>query len=409
MYRGRVPGYVVLKDGTVFSGFGFGAEGRVVGEVVFNTSMSGYQEVVTDPSYHGQMVTFTYPLIGNYGVSERLTESDTVHSRAVIVREVKNAAWNATCPEAWVDWLTGRGVVGVAGVDSRALTRRIREHGAMTACVAAGKSLKVNDLLAEARGFPGMAGRDLASAVTCSAPYGWAVAAGRTLSGGVERYRVVAYDFGIKRSILDNLAAVGCEVTVVPAHWTAEQTLAMKPDGVFLSNGPGDPAAVGYAVETIRGLLGRVPVFGICLGHQLLALAVGLSTYKLKFGHRGANHPVRDYLTGRVEITSQNHGFAVEPPAVVREALGRGAVVGEGGVASLKAEDMVVDSDLGPVQITHLNLNDGTVEGLRLLDVPAFSVQYHPEASPGPHDSRYLFGRFTDLMDEGAGSRFGAG
>jgi carbamoyl-phosphate synthase small subunit len=446
MYRGTVPGYVVLKDGTVFSGFGFGAEGRILGEVVFNTSMSGYQEVVTDPSYHGQMVTFTYPLIGNYGTSPALAESDKVHSRAVIVREVKNTAWNATCPEAWVDWLAARGTVGVGGIDTRALTRRIREQGAMTACVAAGPDLKVNDLLAAAWSHPDMAGLDLASAVTCAEPYEWSPLAESPASGSpvaepvaqpvaqpvaepvaepaVEplagpsaepglgkpelpaawpRFRVVAYDYGIKRSILRNLAAAGCAVTVVPAHWTAEQTLALRPDGVFLSNGPGDPAAVRYAVETIRGLLGKVPIFGICLGHQLLALAVGLSTYKLKFGHRGANHPVRDYLTGRVEITSQNHGFAVEPPVVVKEALERGSVVGDGGVAGLAADDMLLESDHGIVQITHLNLNDGTVEGLQLLDLPAYSVQYHPEASPGPHDSRYLFRRFTDLMSRGAG------
>ncbi|OFW61021.1 MAG: carbamoyl phosphate synthase small subunit [Actinobacteria bacterium RBG_16_64_13] len=398
MYRGEVPGYVVLKDGTVFSGFGFGAEGRVLGEVVFNTSMSGYQEVVTDPSYHGQMVTFTYPMIGNYGASDRLLESDKAHSRAIIVREAKNTAWNSTCSEAWVDWLTERGIVGVAGVDTRALTRRIREHGAMTACVAAGGGLKVNDLLAATQAFPDMTGQDLASAVTCPEPYEWVPES----PAPETRFRVVAYDYGMKRSILRNLSVVGCQVTVVPAHWTAEQTLAMKPDGVFLSNGPGDPAAVDYAVQAIKGLLGRVPVFGICLGHQLMALAVGLSTYKLKFGHRGANHPVRNYLTGGVEITSQNHGFAVEPPAVVREALARGSVVGDGGVAGLAVEQMVLDSDFGPAQITHLNLNDGTVEGLRLLELPAYCVQYHPEAGPGPHDSHYLFRQFTDVMSEGA-------
>lgn len=394
MYRGDIPGYVVLDDGTVFSGYGFGAPGSVLGEVVFNTGMTGYQEIATDPSYHGQMVIFTYPMIGNYGASDHLLESDEAHSRAIIVREVKNTAWNGTCPQGWVDWLTERGIVGVAGVDTRALTRRIRERGAMTACVAAGHDLKVNDLLAEVRCFPGMAGRDLASAVTCSEPYEW--------DGGPEapeaRFRVVAYDFGLKRSILRNLAAVGCRVTVVPAHWTAEQTLAMRPDGVFLSNGPGDPAAVGYAVDTIRGLLGKIPVFGICLGHQLLALAAGLSTYKLKFGHRGINHPVRNYLTGRIEITSQNHGFAVEPPEVVRAALERGSVVGDGGIAGLSVDDMMLDSAYGPVQITHLNLNDGTVEGLRLLDVPACCVQYHPEAGPGPHDSHYLFRQFADVM-----------
>jgi carbamoyl-phosphate synthase small subunit len=394
MYRGDVPGYVILADGTVFTGYGFGARGNVLGEVVFNTGMTGYQEVATDPSYHGQMVTYTYPMIGNYGASDHLLESGEVHSRAVVVREVKNTAWNATCPRPWVDWLTERGIVGVAGVDTRALTRRIREHGAMTACVAAGTDLRVNELLAAVQSFPAMTGRDLASAVTCSEPYEWD--AGPEAPGA--RFRVVAYDFGMKRSILRNLAAVGCRVTVVPAHWTAEQTLAMRPEGVFLSNGPGDPAAVGYAVETIRSLLGKVPVFGICLGHQLMALALGLSTYKLKFGHRGINHPVRNYLTGRIEITSQNHGFAVEPPAVVRAALERGAVVGDQGIAGLSADDMMLDSVFGPVQITHLNLNDGTVEGLRLLEVPAYCVQYHPEAGPGPHDSRYLFRQFADMM-----------
>ncbi|MBN1319259.1 MAG: glutamine-hydrolyzing carbamoyl-phosphate synthase small subunit [Thermoleophilia bacterium] len=421
MHRGEVPGYVVLKDGTVFSGFGFAAQGRVLGEVVFNTSLSGYQEVVTDPSYHGQMVTFTYPMIGNYGASDHLLESPQAYSRAIIVREAKNTAWNATCSEGWVDWLTARGVVGVGGIDTRALTRRIREHGAMTACVAAGPDLEVGDLLEAARGFPDMAGRDLAGAVTCDAPYEWPSALGAPTpaapgvspwqgpaeGGQGTRFRVVAYDFGIKRSILRSLAAIGCQVTVVPAWWTAEQTFELRPDGVFLSNGPGDPAAVGYAVETIRGLLGEVPVFGICLGHQLLALALGFSTYKLKFGHRGANHPVRDYLSGRVEITSQNHGFAVEPPEVVRDALQRGAVVGVGSVAGLEAGDMLLESEFGPAQVTHLNLNDGTVEGLRLLDLPVYSVQYHPEAGPGPHDSQYLFRKFGDLMLENAGTRAG--
>ncbi len=401
MYRGETPGWVVLSDGTVYEGFGFGAQGRVLGEAVFNTSMTGYQEVVTDPSYQGQIVTFTYPLIGNYGASEHLLESSEVHSLAVVVREVKNTAWNSTCSEAWVDWLCRRGVVGVAGVDTRALTRRLREQGAMNACVASGADLRVEDLLAAARGLASMAGSELVGAVTCAEPYDWepeAATPGPEASASAPAFRVAAYDFGIKRSILRQLAAAGCRVTVVPASWKAEQVLALKPDGVFLSNGPGDPAAVGYAIETIRGLIGKVPVFGICLGHQLLSLAVGLSTYKLKFGHRGANHPVRDYLTGRVEITSQNHGFAVEPPDVVRRALERGAVVGDGGVTALSADDMLLDSTFGRVQITHLNLNDGTVEGLRLLEHPAYSVQYHPEAGPGPHDSRYLFDRFAESM-----------
>jgi carbamoyl-phosphate synthase small subunit len=398
MYRGEIPGYVVLQDGTVFDGFGFGAQGSVLGEVVFNTGMTGYQEIVTDPSYHGQMVTYTYPMIGNYGAADHLLESGEAHSRAIIVREIKNTAWNGTCPEAWVDWLAERGIVGVAGVDTRALTRRIREHGAMTACVAAGPDIEVDELLASLRSLPSMAGQDLASVVTCSQPYEWDGGAGPGIEVPEPRFNVVAYDFGLKRSILRNLTAVGCRVTVVPAGWTPEQTLAMKPDGVFLSNGPGDPAAVGYAVENIRGLLGKVPVFGICLGHQLMALAVGFSTYKLKFGHRGINHPVRNYLTGRIEITSQNHGFAVEPPAVVKAAMERGSVVGVDGVAGLRADEMMLDSHFGPVQITHLNLNDGTVEGLRLLDLPAYCVQYHPEAGPGPHDSHYLFRQFAEAM-----------
>ncbi|MFH1834001.1 MAG: glutamine-hydrolyzing carbamoyl-phosphate synthase small subunit [bacterium] len=422
MYRGDVPGYVVLEDGTVFTGFGFGAQGRVLGEVVFNTGMTGYQEIVTDPSYHGQMVVFTYPMIGNYGASGHLLESAEVRSRAIIVREIKNTSHNSTCPEAWVDWLSARGVVGVAGIDTRALTKRIRDHGAMTACVAAGSDLRVDELLTAAREFPSMAGQDLASAVTCREPYEWvpengvpegvppvqaaqgapASAARGTPTPAVgARSRVVAYDYGMKRSILKNLSAVDCAVTVVPAHWTAEQVLAMKPDGVFLSNGPGDPAAVGYAVETIRRLIGKVPIFGICLGHQLLALAAGFSTYKLKFGHRGLNHPVRNYLSGRIEITSQNHGFAVERPRVVQEALARGSLVGEGGLAGLRADDMRLDSDFGRAQVTHLNLNDATVEGLRLLDLPAYSVQYHPEAGPGPHDSQYLFAQFVELMQNG--------
>jgi carbamoyl-phosphate synthase small subunit len=393
MYRGDVPGYVVLQDGTVFSGFGFGADGSVLGEVVFNTGMTGYQEIVTDPSYHGQMVTFTYPMIGNYGAAECLHESGKAHSHAIVVREIKNTAYNLTCPEPWVDWLASRNIVGVGGIDTRALTRRIREHGAMTACVAAGPDLQVDDLLQTARDFPSMSGRDLASAVTCAEPYEW----GPEL--GVEtKYRVVAYDYGIKRSILRNLAAVGCHTTVVPAGWSAEQVLGLNPDGIFLSNGPGDPAAVGYAVENIRGLLGKKPIFGICLGHQLLSLAIGFSTYKLKFGHRGINHPVRNYLTGRIEITSQNHGFAVEPPPIVKDAIDRGAIVGVDGVSGFKAADMVLDSSYGSVQVTHLNLNDGTVEGLSLAELPAFSVQYHPEAGPGPHDSLYLFRQFTELM-----------
>jgi carbamoyl-phosphate synthase small subunit len=386
VYRSDRPGYVILKDGAVFSGFGFGAPGKVFGEIVFNTGMTGYQEVTTDPSYYGQMVTFTYPMIGNYGAADHLLESGKVHSRAIVVREAKNTRYNRTCPEAWVDWLHRHDVVGVAGIDTRALTRRIRAHGAMTACVAAGDELSVNAVLEETRAFPSLAGRDLVHAVTTQEPY--------TVSTTAASYHVVAFDYGIKRSILKNLLEVGCRVTVVPATWTPKQVLDLEPDGVFLSNGPGDPAPVEYAVQCIRGLLGKVPVFGICLGHQLLSLAVGFATYKLAFGHRGINHPVKNYVRGAIEITSQNHGFAVMPPAAVTEAMDEGR-----DLSTLDAGLMLLDCDVGAAQVTHLNLNDGTVEGLRLLDVPAFCVQYHPEAGPGPHDSRYLFREFVALME----------
>jgi len=401
VYRGDVPGYVVLEDGTVFLGFGFGAEGKVFGEIVFNTGMTGYQEIVTDPSYHGQMVTFTYPMIGNYGVGRPLMESSGVRAGAVVVREVKNTNYNRTCPEAWVDWLAANGVVGVGGVDTRALTRRIREQGAMTGCVAAGRELSVNGLLEETRGFPALSGRDLVRDVTCPAPYEARAAElfadDSSPHVGESRYHVVAVDYGIKHSILRRLLAQGCRVTVVPAGYSAADILALEPQGVFLSNGPGDPAPLTYAVNTIRSLIGRVPIFGICLGHQLLSLAVGLSTYKLRFGHRGINHPVKNFPGDFIEITSQNHGFAVEPPPVVTEVLAR-----DGDLSAIPADALWVDSSFGRAQVTHLNLNDGTVEGLELRDVGAFSVQYHPEAGPGPHDSRYLFGRFVGLMERAA-------
>jgi len=411
VYRGSTPGYVVLENGRVLTGFGFGAEGAVFGEIVFNTGMTGYQEIVTDPSYHGQMVIFTYPMLGNYGVSDHNLESADVRSRAVVVREVKNTNYNRTCPGAWVDWLAERGVVGVGGVDTRALTRVIREQGAMTACVAAGHDVGVNRLLAEMKDFPVLSGQDLVQHVTCDEPYlvweggplagehpggrGPEVFAGSGAPHAADGrpYRVVAYDFGLKRSILRRLTAAGCLVLVVPAACPPEEVLAYRPEGVFLSNGPGDPAPLTYAVDNVRHLLGRVPVFGICLGHQLLSLAVGLSTYKLKFGHRGINHPVKNYAGGFIEITSQNHGFAVEAPAAVREAVEAGA-----DVSGLAPSVLTVETAFGPARVTHLNLNDGTVEGLRLDGAPAFSVQYHPEAGPGPHDSRYLFAEFAALM-----------
>lgn len=384
-----MPAAVVLEDGTIYHGHGFGAHGAVYGEVVFNTAMTGYQEVVTDPSYSGQMVTFTYPLIGNYGVSISANESSEVHSRAVIVREVHNLARNATAEQGWVDWLGERGITGVSGIDTRALTRRIRSHGAMRGCVYWG-DFDEKDIAAGIQKTSPMAGRDLAGSVCCSEPYELEFLRGTR--------QVAVLDFGVKRSIIKNLGAVGCNVTVLPADTEAAEIFALQPDGVFLSNGPGDPAPLDYAVATVRDLLGKVPIFGICLGHQVLCQALGLETYKLKFGHRGANHPVKDLHSGRVEITSQNHGFAVKLPEAVIDRL----EMSRGGSTFFEAppeKDLKLVTDFGEAAISHLNLYDGTVEGIRCREVPALSVQYHPEASPGPHDSRYLFQEFVRLMD----------
>ncbi len=384
----RAPAAVMLEDGTVYQGHGFGARGAVFGEVVFNTAMTGYQEVVTDPSYHGQMVTFTYPLIGNYGANNNSNESGEVHSRAVITREAHNLDRNCAAEEGWVDWLAERGVTGVSGVDTRALTRRIRSEGAMRACVWWGDH-KEDELAAALDETPSMAGRDLALEVTCGERYQLEFLRGKK--------HVAVLDFGVKRSIIKNLGAVGCNVTVLPANTHANEILALEPDGVFLSNGPGDPAPLDYAVSTVRRLLGQVPVFGICLGHQILCLSLGLETYKLKFGHRGANHPVKNLESGKVEITSQNHGFAVAVP----DELSGKLESGRSGGAFFEApepEDLMLETGFGPAAISHLNLYDGTVEGIRCREVPAFSVQYHPEASPGPHDSRYLFEDFMRLM-----------
>jgi len=378
-------GVLILADGTTIWGRGFGAEGHAVGEVCFNTAMTGYQEVMTDPSYAGQIVTFTFPHIGNVGTNPEDIEADTPAAVGCVVRQDVTSPSNFRSAEGFDAWMKRKGRVGLSGVDTRALTRRIRERGAMTACVAAGSEFRVNDLLEEVRAFPSMSGQDLAREVTCARSY--------PVGAPDADFHVVAFDYGMKRSILKNLLEVGCRVTVVPAHWTAAQVLELEPDGVFLSNGPGDPEPVDYAVEAIRGLLGRVPVFGICLGHQLLALAVGFKTYKLKFGHRGINHPVKNYLRDAIEITSQNHGFAVESLPLVAKVAATG-----GDLSAIDPALMIADSTVGAVQVTHLNLNDGTVEGVRLRDVPAFSVQYHPEAGPGPHDSIYLFREFVELM-----------
>ncbi len=367
--RKRGEAILVLADGGVYRGLRLGATGEFFGEVCFNTSMAGYQEILTDPSYAGQMVNMTYPLIGNYGVNPEDFESDRIYMGGFIVRESSRVPSNWRSSGDLEAFLESNGVVGLEGIDTRALTRRIRTRGAMEGAVSS-VDLDPESLLAKLEKAPGLVGRDLVKEVTIQEPYTWE----EGLRGDPE-FHVVAFDFGIKRNILRLLASRGCRVTVVPASATAEEVLRMSPDGVFLSNGPGDPAAVTYAIEAIRGLLGKKPVFGICLGHQLLGLALGGRTYKLKFGHRGANQPVMFSGTGRVEITAQNHGFAVDT-------------------------DSLADCRFGRVELTHWNLNDSTSEGIRCADVGAFSVQYHPEASPGPHDSRYLFDRFVDLMRE---------
>jgi len=370
-----VKAVLLLEDGTFFEGKAFGARGTRCGEVVFNTSMTGYQEILTDPSYHEQIITMTYPLIGNVGTNPEDWESRRIFASGFIVKE------NCNYPSNWRNrlsldrYLKENDVVGLEGIDTRMLVKHIREQGAMRGILSSAES-RISVLRRKLDEYPGLVGRDIVKNVTCRRPYNWNKATfdvlnNRYLKPAEKKYRVVAFDFGIKRNILRLLCAHGCEVRVVPAHASAEQVLRYEPDGVFLSNGPGDPAPVGYAIETIRRLLGKVPIFGICLGHQLLALALGARTYKLKFGHRGANHPVKNLRTGKIEITSQNHGFCVD-----------------------------IDSlDARRVELTHLNLNDHTVEGIYCQNELAFSVQYHPEASPGPHDSNYLFQQFTEMMD----------
>jgi carbamoyl-phosphate synthase small subunit len=365
--------WLVLRDGRTFKGRPLGAVGEAAGEVIFNTAMSGYQEILTDPSYRGQIVAMTYPMIGNYGVNSEDVESRRPWANGFIVKEASSVASNFRADTGLAEYLRRHGIVGIQDIDTRALTRHLRDHGAQDGIISSVEAEPAR-LLERARALPGLVGRDLVAEVTAAAPYTWSEGTWELSRGYVAppapRFTVVAYDCGIKLNILRQLRAAACDVTVVPAATPAAEVLARKPDGVFLSNGPGDPEGVPYLIESVRGLLGRVPIFGICLGHQILGLAAGGRTYKLPFGHHGANHPVKDTTTGKVEITSQNHGFAVDPASVT--ALGW--------------------------EPTHLNLNDGTCEGLRHHEWPVFSVQYHPEASPGPHDANYLFRRFTDLM-----------
>jgi len=376
--RAKPTAVLVLGDGSVFEGYGFGAATTNVGEVCFNTSMTGYQEIMTDPSYAGQIITFTFPHIGNVGANAKDHETDTPTALGMITRQLPTepANWRSDTPLP--DWMERHGLPGIAGIDTRALTRRIRDTGAPNGvlCHAPDGNFDIPALTRMANEWPGLAGMDLAIEATVDAATSWQegswdIATSSHRATGAT-HRVVAMDFGCKQNILRCLTDAGCDVTVVPAETDATTILAMKPDGVFLSNGPGDPAATaGYAATQIATLIeADMPVFGICIGHQLMALAMGAKTHKMERGHRGANHPVKDLATGRIEITSQNHGFVVDP-----------------------------DSLPDTLEVTHLSLFDGSIEGLRHREKPAFCVQYHPESSPGPHDSRYLFDRFTALMD----------
>jgi carbamoyl-phosphate synthase small subunit len=371
--RAATAAYVLLEDGTRFDGDACGADAHATGEVVFTTGMSGYQESMTDPSFARQLITFTYPHIGNYGASAEAMESDRVHARAAIMRAATNTEDAPGAERGWLDWLTDCGVPAITDVDTRALVRHIRSAGAMRGGVFPARisEAEARELIAAE---PPMTGLDLAREVTPA----------RMTTHGDGDIRIAAIDTGIKGSIVRNLLERGATVELHPCTATPEEIVSSAPDAVFLANGPGDPAALEYVVDTLRALIGPRPVFGICLGHQLLSRAVGLETFKLPFGHRGANHPVKDLETGRIEITSQNHGFAV---------------LGPGGARTVDADEPVRwSTDFGEAQLSHVNLYDRTVEGLTLLDVPGGTVQYHPEAGPGPHDSLYLFDRFLDQI-----------
>ncbi|MCK8827759.1 glutamine-hydrolyzing carbamoyl-phosphate synthase small subunit [Natroniella acetigena] len=352
---------LVLEDGTIFKGQAFGVEGKAEGEIVFNTGMTGYEEILTDASYKGEIVTMTYPIIGNYGITNKDIESYTSHVNGFVVREFCNQPSNWRSKEKIDEYLKRIGIVGIAGIDTRALTKRLRTEGTMKGIITTADKSE-EELTVEAKEAPGLSGRDLVSQVTSDEVY----------KEGDGQYQVVLIDCGAKKNIIRSLTGRDCEVTVVPADTSAEEIFDFNPDGIMLSNGPGDPKDAPYVVETVKKLMGQVPIFGICLGHQIIGLACGADTYKLKFGHRGVNHPVKDLKTNRVYITSQNHGFALKDESL--EGLN--------------------------LEVTHINANDQTVEGLKHKELPVFSVQYHPEAAPGPEDSHYLFDHFIELIEK---------
>jgi carbamoyl-phosphate synthase small subunit len=379
----RPRAILLLEDGTVFRGYTFCGHGRTLGEVVFNTSMTGYQEVLTDPSYKGQIVAMTYPLTGTYGINPEDMESAAVQVEAFIVKEYQDTFSNWRSNRSLSDFLNEHGKIGIEGIDTRALTRHLRVRGAMRGVIATDTDNLV-ELMDQVQAYPGLNGIDLVKYVTCQKPYRWRDGMRHETESlqwlpNVAGYRVAALDCGIKYNILRKLESAGCQVLVFPAHASASEILSVDPDGVFLSNGPGDPAAVHYVIDTVRELFGKKPIFGICLGHQMMGLALGGTTFKLKFGHRGANQPVKDLTTGRIEITAQNHGYCVDPDSLSHV----------------------------PVRLTHINLNDNTLEGMAHLEIPAFCVQYHPEASPGPHDASYLFDRFIRMMEDNAPAKSG--
>lgn len=383
---------LALADGAIFEGQALGHEGETMGEVVFNTAMTGYQEILTDPSYKGQIITMTCPHIGNYGVNKQDTESRRIWAEGFIVKESGRRPSNWRAEQSLDEYLNESRVVGIQGIDTRELTRHLRETGSQQGIISH-VDLDHRRATEKARTAPSIIGRDLAAEVTCGKSYEWTegsgswapVTNGHQPSKPARRFNIVVYDFGAKRNILRRLVDVGCAVTVVPASTPAKAVEALKPDGVVLSNGPGDPEGVPYAIKAVRALIGTRPILGICLGHQILGLAFGLNTYKLKFGHHAANHPVMDLRTRKVEITSQNHNFAVRPPA---------------GVTVAAAKPLVLTTPFGRVAVSHLSLNDDSVEGMVCLDQPVLSVQYHPEASPGPHDSAYLFEQFVGMMEK---------